>query len=300
MSSLLGQDRPPDLLTVIDNASTDGSPDLVRTRFPGVRLVEPGANLGYAAACNLGWKTSPAELVVFLNNDLTVAADWLQKLLVEVEAPWGFWASRIVFSRDPGVVDSAGDAMAVVGAAYKIGHGEPVGDYLDRREVFGPCGAAAVFRREVLEATGGFDEDFFLIYEDADLSFRARILGYRCLYVPSAVVYHDVNRSIGTLSETYVYYGHRNSEIVFWKNQPTALLMRYLPERILFDVLSLAYFILKRRARPFLRAKRDFLRTFPSTLAKRRRIQAAGRINSSELRRMQDRNWIRHRLKKAP
>ncbi len=300
LESLAGQTRRPESVVVVDNASSDGSPEIVAREFPWVKVIASRRNLGYAAACNLGWRESPADLVAFLNNDLTLAPEWLERVLAAAKPPWDFWASRILFARAPQVVDSAGDAMAVVGAAYKIGHGMPASLFEEPREVFGACGAAAVFRKEVLEATGGFDEDLFLIHEDSDLNFRARLLGFRCLYVPEARVYHDVNRSIGTLSPTYVYYGHRNSEAVFWKNMPAPLLGRFLPERLAFDLLSFAYFSWRGRAGSYLKAKVDFLAGFGSILDKRRRVQSARRVDTVALRRVLERNWLKHRLKRSP
>ncbi len=197
------------------------------------------------------------------------------------------------------MIDSAGDAMAVVGAAYKIGHGRDAGQYLERREVFGPCGAAALYRRDLLEEVGGFDSDFFLVYEDSDLNMRARLLGHRCLYVPGALVHHRVNQSIGQYSDTYVYYGHRNSEFLFWKNMPGSMLFRYLPERLFFNVLSLAYFTAKGRGGSFIRAKWDFVRRIGEIRAKRRAIQSSRKVSPRELRAMMDRNWLRHRIKPA-
>lgn len=297
LRSLLEQSRPLDQVIVVDNASTDGSPDLIARAFPQVELLRSSRNLGYAAACNAGWRHSRGELVAVLNNDLVLDRLWLEKLLEAATPPYDFWASRILMAADPNCVDSAGDAMAVVGTAYKIGHRRPV-DPLDApREVFGPCGAAALYSRSLLEQTGGFDEDFFLVYEDADLSFRARLLGFRCLFVPEAVVHHHVNYSIGTLSHTYVYFGHRNSEFVYWQNMPMPLVLLYLPERLLFDAACLAYFLFKGKLGPFARAKLDFLTCLPKVLKKRRKVQAARRISGGQLKAMLDRNWFRHRLK---
>jgi len=297
LRSLLSQSRPFDEIVVVENASADGSGDLVRTMFPTVRLIEPGKNLGFAAACNLGVKSTGAELVAILNNDLVLQDDWLEKLLEKVAPPWSFWASKIVFDSHPDLIDSAGDGMAVVGAGFKNGHGLPAEDFNQEREVFGPCGAAALYRRTLFEETGGFDEDFFLVYEDADLSMRAHLLNHRCLYVPQAVVRHCVNRAIGKFSDTYVYFGHRNSEFLFWKNMPTSLLIRYLPERIAFDLLSLAFFTLKGRMRPFLRAKWDFLRNLGPLRSKRAKVQAGKRATTEQIRALLDRNWLRYRRK---
>ena len=297
LNSLLSQTRPFDEIVVIDNASTDESLSTVRQCFPQVRLHALEKNVGYAEGCNRGIAATSGELVAVLNNDIVLAPTWLENMLSGNHEPWDFWASLVLFAKGSRHVDSAGDGMAVIGAAYKTGHGQAPVAYAEPREVFGPCAAAALYRRSLLEATGGFDPDFFLIYEDADLSLRARLLGFRCLFVPSAIAYHHVNTSIGSFSQTYVFYGHRNSEYVFWKNMPWPLLLLYLPERLLFDLLSFVYFTTLGRGWSFVKAKADFLRHFGEVMRKRRRIQRSRLLKTSELRRALTRNWLRYRLK---
>jgi len=295
LESIFAQTRPAQQVLVIDNASSDSSAQIVRRRWPQAELIELAENVGYAAACNRGIEASSGDLVALLNNDIELAPDWLEALLEQDSPPWDFWASRILFASQADRIDSAGDGMAVVGAAFKHGHGQPSNDYLQGREVFGPCGAAALYRRSLLEEAGGFDEDFFLIYEDADLSMRARLMGHRCLYVPQAVVRHHVNASIGTLSRNYVFYGHRNSEYVYWKNMPLSLLLLYLPERMLFNAFSFLYFLLRGRAGAFLHSKVDFVRNLGRLLEKRKAVQRQRRLGTSRLRSQLTRNWLKGR-----
>lgn len=298
LASVLAQTRPFDEILVVDNASTDSSVGLIRSRFPQVRLIPLELNVGYAEGCNCGIRAAAGELVAVLNNDAILDAHWLENLLEHNHEPWDFWASLVVFADDPDMVDSAGDGMAVIGAAYKIGHGERRFRYGEPREVFGPCGAAALYRRSMLLATGGFDSDFFLVYEDADLNIRARLKGFRCLYVPAAKVRHRVNASIGSFSHNYVFFGHRNSEYVFWKNMPLPLLLIYLPERLFFDLFCFVFFLLRNRHSAFLQAKADFVRNLRPVFRKRRTVQASRVISLWTLRRLLTRNWLRHRLKK--
>ena len=122
-------------------------------------------------------------------------------------------------------------------------------------------------------------------------------MGYRCLYVPEAVVHHQVNASIRTFSHNYVYYGHRNSEQLFWKNMPTSLLFLYLPERVLFNLLAFLYFASKGRASSFIRAKADFLKQFSTVRRKRRKIQEEKKVTRKQLRSMLERNWLKYRRK---
>ncbi|RPJ83370.1 MAG: glycosyltransferase family 2 protein [Acidobacteria bacterium] len=297
LSSVLAQTRPFDEIIVVDNASSDSSLSMVRHRFPQVKVIGIGQNLGYAEGCNRGINASTGDLVAVLNNDAVLHSHWLEKLLEHDHDPWSFWASLILFASEPEKIDSAGDAMAVVGAGFKIGHLQSAQNRTEPREVFGPCAAAALYRRSLLETTGGFDPDFFLIYEDADLNFRARLQGFRCLFVPDAVAYHHVNSSIGSFSHTYVFFGHRNSEYVFWKAMPLALLLMYLPERILFDLASFFFFVMKGRSISFLGAKVDFLRNFTSLIRKRRAVQKSRVLTTGQVRKILVRNWLRNRLK---
>ena len=297
LSSVLAQARPFDEIILVDNASSDSSLTLVHHRFPQVKVVNIEQNVGFAEGCNRGIAASSGDLVAVLNNDAVLHSHWLEKLLEHDKEPWSFWASLILFASQPDRIDSAGDAMAVVGAGFKIGHLQTAENRTEPREVFGPCAAAALYRRGLLQATGGFDSDFFLVYEDADLNFRARLLGFRCLFVPTAVAYHHVNSSIGSFSHTYVFYGHRNSEYVFWKAMPLALLLLYLPERLLFDVTSFFFFLGKGRSISFLQAKLDFLRNFVSLIGKRRAVQKSRVLTTGQVRKILVRNWLRNRLK---
>ncbi len=297
LDSILSQSVPPDEVIVVDNNSVDGSLQVLHSfQDPGLSVLSLPDNVGYAAGCNAGIRESRGDLVAVMNNDIVLDRDWLRALLDHNSPEWSFWACRIEFAAPAGRIDSDGDGMAVVGTAFKIGHGDPVERHLESREVFGPCGAAALYRKSLLDAVGGFDRDYFLVYEDADLNFRARLLGFRCLYVADARVIHRVNTSIGTLSATYVYYGHRNSEYVFWTNMPTRLLLVYLPERALFNLLSLFFFTWNGRLRAFFQAKLAALRDWRVIAGKRERVQQGRTVETPEVRRHLERNWLKYRL----
>ncbi len=296
LQSLAQQSVPFTEIIIVDNASSDRSWVGLEEKFPGVKVVRIAENSGFPAACNTGIRNSTADLVAILNNDIRLDLDWLKTMLSKVTPEWDFWASQVIFAESPDQIDSAGDGMTVIGAGYKKGHKKSASLYNAEKETFGACAAAALYRRSLLDSLEGFDEDFFLIYEDADLGFRARLLNSRCLYVPGARVYHRVNFSIGTFSHSYVYYGQRNSEYVFWKNMPTPLLLLYIPERLLFGLLSLVYFSLRGKFFSFMKAKVDFLRNFKMIMKKRKKIQETRKITSRELRRLLDRNWLRNRL----
>jgi GT2 family glycosyltransferase len=285
LGSLSAQSQPPDEVIVVDNGSSDGSVDLVQARFPHVHLLALSYNAGFSRANNLGIRHARGEYVALLNNDAEPAPGWLGELVAALEAnpDIGSCASKIVLHQDPGVVDSCGDSYSVDGTPGKIGHLEPVAESSRPQEVFGACAGAAIYRRSMLEELGGFDEDFFMVYEDSDLSFRARLRGHKCLYVPTAIVRHHVSASLGVLSDDAVYYAQRNLEYVFFQNMPTRLLVKYLPVHVLTNGFRFLAHMARRQTRIFLKAKIDALRNLPRVLEKRRTIQRGRRVSSLEI-----------------
>ena len=187
---------------VVDNASSDGSREAVGRAGTGARLIESSENVGFAAAMNLGIGESRGRYVLALNPDCRLSPDFAAILVRKLDSrsDVGSASGRLVRGEGPGLspnglLDSAGIYRTATGRHFDRGSGQPAdGHYLSEEEVFGASGAAGFYRREALESaritTGVFDSDFFLYREDADLSWRLRNLGWKCLYVPSAVAYH--------------------------------------------------------------------------------------------------------------
>ncbi len=267
---------PPFEIIFADNASSDDSVDFVRLTYPAVRIVETGSNLGFAAGNNAGARVARGELLVFLNNDTVVEPDWLACLHAGLVAhpEFSIVTSQIVFLDDPSTVDSAGDGYLRAGGAFKHGYGGPVTPAIESREVFGACGAAFLIRREVFAALGGFDESFFMVYEDVDLSYRARLGGHRIWYAADAIVRHAVSGSLGRASANAVFYGQRNLEWTWVKNTPPALLWRTAPSHVLYSLAGLAHYARKGLLGAALRGKAAAMRGLPSAWRARRRVQS--------------------------
>lgn len=285
---------PPFETIVVDNASSDGSADFVRGRFPSVRVLETGANLGFAGGNNAGARIAGGESLVFLNNDTVPAPGWLAHLCAALEQRphFGVVTSRLVRHDDPETIDSAGDGYLRAGGAYKRGHGALAANYLQPQEVFGACGAAFIIRRAIFDTLAGFDESFFMVYEDVDLSYRARLLGFRCWYAADAVVRHAGSATLGLASAHAVYYGQRNLEWTWIKNTPLSLLWRSLPGHLVYSLAGLAHYARRGRLGPAIRGKLAAVRGLPAVLRARRRIQSLART-PEDVERLMDRHWLR-------
>jgi GT2 family glycosyltransferase len=284
---------------VADNGSNDGSLDLVAEQFPEVRLISLGRNHGFCGANNRALDHAQGEFVALLNNDAAADVRWLETLHYGIASSQevGLCASKIVHFDHRNLIDSAGDGFGICGVGFKRGHSLAANLFEREEEVFGACGAGALYRRSLLDEVGFFDEDLFCVHEDVDLSFRARLLGYKCLFIPQALVYHKGGSTLGHLSDDYVYYGQRNAEIVCLKNMPGPLLFRYFHHHLLYNLLALGYFVWKGKGTAFLKAKRDFLRMIPSTLKKRRDIQAGAPLDTGVIRSLLERKWLSSRVR---
>lgn len=267
---------------VVDNGSSDGSVDFIKSRFPDVAVIALPENLGFAAANNFAIKTVDTNYVALLNNDAVPDPLWLEKLVeAMVRHPEaGFAASKMVFDGDRKTIDRAGDGYTTAGVALLRGRGEPVDKFDNAGWVFGACAGAALYRAEMLRDIGLFDEDFFILYEDVDLSFRAQLKGYRCHYTPEAVVYHKGSCSIVHDSPLSVYYGHRNLEWVYIKNMPSRLVYRTILQHIIYNIAAFSYFLLSGRGKDFLKAKKDSLKGLKRAIEKRQQIQSGKSVDN--------------------
>jgi GT2 family glycosyltransferase len=285
---------PPFEILLVDNGSTDESMALVGARFPSVRLLDNGRNLGFAGGNNAGAHAALGDELVFLNNDTIPAADWLARLHAAMaEAPdRAMVTSRIVCLDRPDVIDSAGDGYLRAGGAFKHGHGAAVGDFRTSREVFGACGAAFAIRRALFEQLGGFDEEFFMVYEDVDLSYRARLAGHRCWYAADAVVRHAGSATLGTSSRAAVFYGQRNLEWTWFKNTPTGLLLRTLPAHAAYSLAGVAHYVARGRAGAAVRGKIAALLALPRLVRQRREVQRGRRVDAASLDAQLQRGWL--------
>jgi GT2 family glycosyltransferase len=273
LSSLRDQTYEDLEIIVVDNSSSDGSVEYLRERFPWVRVVTNEANLGFAGGTNRGILQARGEYILTLNNDTWADISFVERLAKPMKADGavGMCASKMLFPG--GRINSTGICLSRSGAAWDRGmFEEDRGQYDLEVDVFGPCAGAALYRKEMLDEIGLFDEDFFMFMEDVDLAFRGRLAGWKCLYVPEAWVCHIHGGTAGFGSDLSVYYGNRNIIWYVLKDFPPKLLVTSLPWIIGRNLAVIPYYSVNGKCSTILRSKIDALKLMPKFMRKRRQV----------------------------
>lgn len=238
---------------VVDNGSTDGSVELLEAEFSWVELIRNVENRGFAAANNQGIRASNAPFVATLNNDAQPEPGWLGALVQALEsgADVGACASKMLFADRPEMINSAGIAIDRAGITWDhLGGRTDIPDETRPQEVFGACAGAALYRREMLDQVGLFDEDFFAYLEDVDLAWRAQAAGWRTLYIPAArVIHHHSGTSVEGSPFKRRLLG-RNKIWLIAKNYPWPHWLWYGPAVIAYDLGSVLVALLQGNPNP--------------------------------------------------
>lgn len=275
-------------IILVDNGSRDLSVKSVRDNFPGVRIIEMPDNRGFAGGNSAGLRIARGDFIALVNNDTRAGEVWLENLVQPMldNEQIGICASKVLLD-DTNMINSAGGGITTAGVGFDRGLGEATAVYSSAELVFGATGAAVLYRRRMLEEIGFLDEDFFLYDEDTDLNFRAQLAGWKCVYVPAALVYHKMNATSRRLSDVHVYYHTRNLEFVWIKNMPTALMLRYSHHKLIQEFGTFCYLCLRHgKWKPFFRAKRDVLTMLPKMLKKRREVQQRRKVSNNYIKGM--------------
>jgi GT2 family glycosyltransferase len=207
----------PAAVCVVDNGSTDGTPDMLAARFPEVRVLQLEENLGFGAAINRAARTSDAELIVLVNNDAVADSRFIERLVAAHDRSGAEMVAGCMLSRE-GSVESLGIEVDRSLSAYDIGYGLPDPAAYAGAPALGPSGGAALYVREAFENAGGFDERFFAYLEDAELALRMRIAAMRCEMAIDALVWHEHSATLGAGSEAKnELMGHSRSYLM-WKH----------------------------------------------------------------------------------
>lgn len=250
-------------------------------------------NRGFAQANNHAAALAVGcEWIALVNPDAFLDDTWFARMLYAARQhpEYACFASRLNIAGASGQVDGLGDAYHVSGLFWREGHQRPAERCdLSLREVFSPCAAAALYRRDAFLSVGGFDEDFFCYAEDVDLGFRLRLAGHRCLLVPDAVAMHVGSATTGgQRSDFAVYHGHRNLVWAYIKNIPGVLFWLFLPLHLALNLVTVVWFVARGQGRVILAAKRDAVRGVPKVWRKRREVQSLRKASIREIWRVLD------------
>ncbi len=283
LDSLREQTYPHLEVIVADNASTDGSIELLNRDYPDVKVVPLPENRGFTGACNAGIAAARGDYILLLNNDTECEPTWVDAV-VSAFARYpdaGMIASKIKLFDRRDHLHTAGDFYGLDGIPGNRGVWKrDVGQYDTEEYVFGACGGAAGYKREMLDEIGLLDDDFFFSCEDVDLAWRAQLRGWRCIYTPDAVVYHHLAATGGGVTASF--YVARNTLYVLAKDYPTPLFRKYWPLVIRAQARR-AWDALRswrgEAARATLRGLLAGLAGLPKMMRKRREIQRSRKVD---------------------
>jgi GT2 family glycosyltransferase len=189
-------------VVVVDNASTDGTRQMLATRFPNATVVANAENLGFGRAVNRGVaEAGDADVVILVNNDVVCAPEFVARLLAPfADASVGMVAGVLLQAAAPGLIDSAGIELDTTLGSWDYLWNRPVADLASAGDPVGPCGGAAAYRRSAFTELAGFDDTFFAYWEDVDLALRLRAAGWRCVLAPDARALHEHGQTLGAAS----------------------------------------------------------------------------------------------------
>lgn len=286
---------------VVDNASTDGSAELLTKDYPAVRLVRLGSNTGFATGNNKGLEQASGTYIVILNNDTRAEPDWLARMVAVAEAnpAVGMVGCRTCVYGDRDLIDTIGGRICWDGmsrGAYRLQHFATLG-LNEVEEGLYPSGCAALYKRAMLDETGFFDDDFFAYAEDTDLGLRGQLAGWKTLITTAAVVHHKYSGTGGVFSPLKLYLVERNHYWVAFRNFPLPLLVM-MPFWTLVRYALQVFIVLSGKGSgaefrstsskqeilmALASATRDALAGLPRQWRKRRQIQTAKKLSTREM-----------------
>jgi GT2 family glycosyltransferase len=283
LDSLESQTLKPSV-TVVDNGSTDRSKELIKGRYPSVKLIELDKNYGFDVPVNIGIRAAlkeGCEYVTLFNNDAVADTNWVEMLANAAEAHMdaGIVTGKLM-NIDKKHFDSTAEIFYSWGVPGSRGRGhEDTGQYEQSEYVFGATAGASLYRSDLFKDIGLFDEDFFAYAEDNDISFRAQLAGWKVYYESSAVAYHHINATSSRVHGFHAYHTMKNLPMLFWKNVPLRLLPVFI---IKFSIMYIVTFIaMARQGVGFAAFKGIFagLYYLPKKLIERRKVQKNRKVS---------------------
>lgn len=295
VAHLQAQTTLPARVLIVDNASSDDS----LARLPPwerLTVLSMTSNLGFAAGNNRALEVATTDYVALLNPDAFAAPDWIEQLLNVARAhpEVASIGSRQLCHELPSLLDGIGDCYHLSGIAWRDGHGQmQETGHLTEREIFAPCAAAALYRRQALREIGGFDESYFCYMEDVDVGFRLRLAGHTSRYAPLAWVTHVGSATSGGARSSFAsYHGHRNMVWTYIKNMPGILFWLFLPLHIAANIAGLLLLATRGQGKVGIQAKLHALRGVQQAWSQRRANQRSRKASLTDIWRALDKRIL--------
>ena len=266
-------------ILVVDNASTDGSVEFLQN-CKGIKTCFLAENTGFCGAVNAGILASDTKYVILLNNDTKVLPGYVDSLVEAMEQDERIFSgsARMLQMHDPELIDDAGDEYCALGWAFARGKGKTKAQYEKAVDVFSACGGASIYRRAVFDKIGLFDDNHFAYLEDIDIGYRARIYGYRNVYVPKAQVLHFGSGTSGSRYNAFkVRLSSRNSVYLPWKNMPFVQLVLNAPILALGYLTKYLFFVKKGLGKEYQKGFTEGLRLCRNPKSKANKVGGLGK-----------------------
>ena len=247
-------------VVIVDNGSEDGSIERAEEKYPQAEYILLRKNYGFCRAVNIGIKKADTPYVILLNNDTQVRQGFVEQLLSGIKNDKMIFSAeaKMIQYHDQSLTDSAGTFYTALGWAYARGKDKPLDRYNKEISCFAACAGAAIYRRDIFKEIGLFDERHFAYLEDVDIGYRARIHGYKNIYLPKAEVIHVGSAASGSRYNKFkTRYSSRNNVYMSYKNMPLFQLLLNLPFLCLGFAVKTAFFYKKGLGKEYLQGLRE-------------------------------------------
>lgn len=281
--SLISQTYQDFEIIIVDNASTDGSEEFIRFNYPEIKVVQTGKNLGYAAGNNKGFEVAEGEYIVVVNPDTVAEPKWLAELIKPLrnDSTIAATTSKVLIYYQKDKINTCANTNHHTGLTFCRGLDKPADQFNNLQAVGAVSGCSFAIRNDMLKKINGFDPDFFLYQEDADLSWRIRFAGGKIMYVPESVIYHKFSLSITPWKEFYL---ERNRYLILLKNFDSKTLLLLLPSLLITEIMTMGHAVLNgpKYIKSKLLAYFWILRNIRAVLAKRHETLSRKEITDRE------------------
>ena len=309
LQSILDQTYKSIETVAVDNASTDGSLEIIHQNFPQIKLIQTGYNAGWGIACNVGIAATQSEYIALLNNDAFMDKNCIAEMVksINLNPHYGSCASRILLWDNPKVTEVCGLVIYKDGSSCGRGRLTHADTYLTTEEVFCANDCCCLYRREMINDIGDYDPDFFIYCDETDMGWKHQIAGWKCIYTPRAIAFHAHSQTAGSYSILKAFHVERNRLYICIKYLPTLHFILSFPYSMIRYLSQLYFSVFKKKGALsnfqkehslltglwiLIRAHVAAFMKFPKMWKKRKELQKIKRISNRELVALFDRFGI--------